>query len=333
MLYLKNKILMNPELDSIRKPIDEELKNFEKFFTSYLSSNIPFLQLIINYLLRGKGKQLRPMFVFLSAKMLGNINRSSYVAASMIEMLHTATLVHDDVVDESYERRGLLSINALWKSKIAVLLGDYLLSKGLLIAVENNEYKLLKIISESVKEMIEGEFVQLKKSKFLNINEDEYFSIIKKKTASLISSCTQCGASSVSNDNNIIEKMKLFGEYVGIAFQIKDDLLDYSNSTLIGKPYGIDIQQKKLTLPLIYTISVLPENDKRNIKYLIRNNKNRQNINKIYEYISKAKGMEYAYSVMSQYKNRAIEQLASFPDNEYKTALIKLVEYTISRKK
>jgi octaprenyl-diphosphate synthase len=243
------------DIDKIQNSIKEEMERFEPFFRSSMQTKVPLLNIIMNYILRRKGKQMRPMFVFLSAKMIKeSVGDSTYTAASLIELLHTATLIHDDVVDEAYERRGFFSINALWKSKISVLVGDYLLSKGLLLAVEKNEYELLKIVSVAVREMSEGELLQIQKSRKLNITEDIYFEIIRKKTAALIAACAACGAKSSGADDETVEKMRLFGEYVGIAFQIKDDLLDYQNNGLIGKPSGNDLKEKKLTLPIIYAL-------------------------------------------------------------------------------
>ena len=238
---------------------------FEKEFKNSLTSKVPLLDRIMHYIIKRKGKQMRPMFVFLTAKMFGEINDKSYRAASLIELLHTATLVHDDVVDESNFRRGFFSINALWKNKIAVLVGDFLLSKGLLLSVENKDFDLLEIVSSAVKDMSEGELLQIEKARRLDIEEKIYFDIIRKKTAVLISSCCSCGASSMSQNNNIIQKMKVFGEKVGIAFQIKDDLFDYTRSTLIGKPTGIDIREQKMTLPLIFTLNTVTPKIKKTV--------------------------------------------------------------------
>ncbi len=246
------------ELKLIREPIQKELEEFEEHFKTVMKSSVPLLDVITNYILRRKGKQLRPTFVFLTSSMLGGINTSSYTAASMIELLHTASLVHDDVVDESYERRGFFSLNALWRSKIAVLFGDYLLSKGLLLSVERQEYELLKIVSEAVREMSEGELLQLRKSRKLNITMEEYYEVIRKKTAALIAACTASGATAVSKDEDIIARMKAFGENAGVAFQIKDDLFDYNRNGKIGKPTGNDIKEKKMTLPLIYALQQCP---------------------------------------------------------------------------
>ncbi len=244
------------KLNEIKLPILDDIQKFEHYFKESVKSKVPLLDIITNYIVRRKGKQMRPMLVFLSAKMLGEINESTHNAAALIELLHTATLIHDDVVDESYIRRGFFSVKALWRSKVAVLVGDFLLSKGLLLATKNKELKLLEIVSEAVKEMAEGELLQIEKTRRLNITEDIYFDIISKKTATLIASCTASGAESVGADEETIKKMKEFGYYAGIAFQIKDDLFDYKRSNLTGKPTGNDIQEKKMTLPLIHAMSI-----------------------------------------------------------------------------
>ena len=277
---------------------------------------------------------MRPMFVFLSAKLFGNINESSYSAASLIELLHTATLVHDDVIDESNFRRGFFSINALWKNKISVLVGDFLLSRGLLLAVEKNEFSLLKIMSKAVKDMSEGELMQIEKTRKLNITEDEYFEIIKKKTAALISACCESGASSSKTSDENIKTMRNFGEKVGIAFQIKDDLFDYTQSTLIGKPTGLDIREKKMTLPLIYTLNNVSKNDKKFIINTIKNDsKNPKKVEQIIMLVKKNKGLEFAESKMNHYFNQSINLLGNFKNNEAKQSLTQLVEYVIKRKK
>ena len=277
---------------------------------------------------------MRPMFVFLSAKLFGNINESSYSAASLIELLHTATLVHDDVIDESNFRRGFFSINALWKNKISVLVGDFLLSRGLFLAVEKNEFSLLKIMSKAVKDMSEGELMQIEKTRKLNITEDEYFEIIKKKTAALISACCESGASSSNTSDENIKTMRDFGEKVGIAFQIKDDLFDYTQSTLIGKPTGLDIREKKMTLPLIYTLNKVSKHDKKFIINTIKNDsKNPEKVEQIIMLVKKNKGLEFAESKMNHYFNQSINLLENFENNEAKQSLTQLVEYVIKRKK
>jgi octaprenyl-diphosphate synthase len=323
------------DIDKIQNSIKEEMERFEPFFRSSMQTKVPLLNIIMNYILRRKGKQMRPMFVFLSAKMIKeSVGDSTYTAASLIELLHTATLIHDDVVDEAYERRGFFSINALWKSKISVLVGDYLLSKGLLLAVEKNEYELLKIVSVAVREMSEGELLQIQKSRKLNITEDIYFEIIRKKTAALIAACAACGAKSSGADDETVEKMRLFGEYVGIAFQIKDDLLDYQNNGLIGKPSGNDLKEKKLTLPIIYALertSVVER--KRIISEIKRNHKNKYKVQAIIDFAIKNGGLEYTQQKMNEYRDKALTILNEFSDNPSKKSLVELVNYVVSRKK
>ena len=297
-----------------------------------MKSGVPLLGLITNYILRRKGKQMRPMFVFLSAKLHGEIADSSYTAATMIELLHTATLIHDDVVDESLERRGFFSINALWKSKIAVLIGDYLLAKGLLVAVENKEYELLEIVSGAVREISEGELMQIQKSRKLNITEGEYFEIIRKKTATLIAACTACGTKSVDADADTVNKMKEFGECVGVAFQIKDDLFDYQKTGILGKPTGNDIKEKKITLPLIHSLENSGSAERRKILNLIRrHNRNALKVKEIIQFVQANGGIEYSVQKMNEYRDRALGILNQFQDNDAKYALLDLVNYTTSR--
>lgn len=322
------------DIEKIKAPIKQELKKFNDYFKSSVKSTVPLLNIITNYVLRRKGKQMRPLFVLLSAKMLGEINESSYTAASLIELLHTATLIHDDVVDESYERRGFFSINALWKSKVAVLVGDYFLSKGLLLALKNKEFEILQIVSDSVKEISEGELYQIQKSRKLNINEEEYFEIIRKKTATLISACTATGAKSVNCDDHTLQQMKIFGEYTGIAFQIRDDLFDYQNNGLVGKPMGNDIKEKKLTLPLIYSLDKASGSKKRQILRLIsKHGKKPDKLTEIIQFVNDHGGIEYSVSKMNHYKELALESIVDLPQSEAKTALIDLVNYSINRKK
>jgi len=322
------------KIKDIKKPIKKEMSLFEDKFKSSLKTSVPLLDKIMHYIIKRKGKQMRPMFVFLSAKLFGNINESSYSAASLIELLHTATLVHDDVIDESNFRRGFFSINALWKNKIAVLVGDFLLSRGLLLAVEKNEFSLLKIMSKAVKDMSEGELMQIEKTRKLNITEDEYFEIIKKKTAALISACCESGASSSNTSDENIKTMRDFGEKAGIAFQIKDDLFDYTQSTLIGKPTGLDIREKKMTLPLIYTLNKVSKNDKKFIINTIKNDsKNPKKVEQIIMLVKKNKGLEFAESKMNHYFNQSINLLGNFKNNEAKQSLTQLVEYVIKRRK
>lgn len=307
---------------------------FEKHFRDSMKSNIPLLNVITNYLLRRKGKQMRPMFVFLSAGVCGEITPSSYNAASLIELLHSASLIHDDVVDESYERRGFFSINALWKSKVSVLLGDYLLAKGLLLSVKEKEYELLRLVSDAVREMSEGELMQMQKSRKLNITKEEYFEIIRKKTASLIAACTACGAWSACQDNELTEKFRNFGGKVGMAFQIKDDLFDYQQKGFIGKPTGNDIKEKKFTLPLIHALEVCPEKERKHIIRTIRKHNN--NASKVQEVIAFARsyeGLEYSENQMLNYRDQAMEIIAEMPDNQHKKSLQDLVDYVVARNK
>lgn len=322
------------ELKRIREPISKELIEFEIYFRESLRSNIPLLEIVTRYILRRKGKQMRPTLVLLSASMLGKINESSYTAAALIELLHTASLVHDDVVDESYERRGFFSINALWKSKLAVLVGDFLLAKGLLLSVEKKQYSLLEIVSEAVRDMSEGEILQIQKVRRLNITMDDYFDVIKKKTAALIAACAACGASSVNSSDADIQKIKLFGQLIGIAFQIKDDLFDYQRSTKIGKPTANDIKEKKMTLPLIYALQVSRADEKRKIKTLIRReSKNSGKVDEIIEFVNRNGGIQYAEAKMLEYKDKALTLLKEFPDNPSRRSLEAFVEYTTKREK
>ncbi|MBN1252208.1 MAG: polyprenyl synthetase family protein [Bacteroidales bacterium] len=321
-------------LKEIKKPIAKEMIEFEKFFKNSMKSKVPLLDIVTNYIIRRKGKQLRPVFVFLSAKLHGEITKSTYNAASLVELMHTATLVHDDVVDESYQRRGFFSINALWKNKIAVLVGDYLLSRGLLLAVDNQEFDVLKIISDAVKEMAEGELMQIEKARKLNTDEDVYFEIIRKKTATLLASCTASGAKSAGVSDEIVEKMRDFGENIGIAFQIKDDLFDYQKNNLTGKPSGNDIQEKKITLPLLYSLNNSNNGEHKKIINLIKkHNKNPKRIKEIIDFVNEKGGIEYAEKKMNEYKEKSLKILAEFTDNEAKTALIELVNFTIERNK
>ncbi len=321
------------ELNQIREPIRAELKEFEKYFRKSLKSSVPLLDIITNYILRKKGKQMRPAFVLLSARMFGEIGTSSYTAASFIELLHTASLIHDDVVDESYERRGFFSINALWKSKVAVLVGDYLLAKGLLLSVEHKEYGLLEIASEAVKEMSEGELLQIQKSRKLNISMDEYFEIIRKKTAALIAACTASGAKSAGASDDHVALMKSFGELTGIAFQIKDDLFDYDRNGKVGKPTANDIKEKKMTLPLIYALDVCPGSERRKIISIIKHhNRNADKVDEVIDFVKKYGGLIYAEKKMQEYKTEALKKLSAFPESESKNSLISLLEFTISRK-
>ena len=309
---------------------------FEKKFKASLSSKVPLLDKIMHYIIKRKGKQMRPMFVFLSAKLCGvdrQVTESSYIAASLIELLHTATLVHDDVVDEANFRRGFFSINALWKNKIAVLVGDFLLSKGLLLAVEKNEFQLLKIVSTAVKQMSEGELLQIEKARKLNIKEDVYFEIIRQKTAALIAACCASGANSTNQDKDIIDKMYLFGETAGIAFQIKDDLFDYTSNPIIGKPTGIDIREQKMTLPLIYTLNNSDKKQKNFIIDVVKNhNKDTEKVAAIIHLVKESGGLDYAIKMMRLYHEKALRILMEFEDSEARDSLKKMIDFVIERK-
>jgi octaprenyl-diphosphate synthase len=323
-----------PVLSRIKRPVEKEMAEFEAYFSKTMRSEIPLLNIILNYILRRKGKQMRPLLVFLTAKLNGVISESTFVAATFIELLHTASLVHDDVVDDAHERRGALSINALWNSKIAVLVGDYMLSKGMLISVEKNRFDMLEIVSEAVKSMSEGELLQLQKARKLNITEEDYFKIISRKTAALISACTACGARSVTDDPETIRFMKDFGENIGIAFQIRDDLLDYEGTGLTGKTVGNDIKEKKITLPLIYALEQSSNSKKRHILGVVKNRKKtKTDINEVISFVSDNGGMEYAGLKMNQYRDKALAILDSYPDSDVKDSLKEFVYYTTSRKK
>ena len=321
-------------LDQIKAPIEKEIEEFEPKFRDSMKSSVPLLDKITHYIVKRKGKQLRPIFVFLSAKICGEINESTYRAAALIELLHTATLVHDDVVDDSYQRRGFFSLNALWKNKIAVLVGDYLLSKGLMLSIDNKDYHLLHIVSNAVKQMSEGELLQIEKARKLDIEEPVYFDIIRQKTASLIASCCACGAASTGADEETVNKMRLFGETIGIAFQIRDDLFDYESNGSTGKPSGIDIKEKKMTLPLIYALNNASYRDKKRIINLIKNHNNKPNkVEEVLYYVNNSGGIDYAEKKMSEYQDQALEMLEEFPDCASKTSLEQLVRFTIKRNK
>ena len=307
---------------------------FENKFKDSLKSNVSLLDRIMHYIIKRKGKQMRPMFVFLTAKLFGKFEENTYRAASMIELLHTATLVHDDVIDEADFRRGFFSINALWKNKIAVLVGDFLLSRGLLLAVKNEEFELLKIMSTAVQDMSEGELLQIEKARKLDITEKVYFDIIRQKTATLIAACCASGANSVGEDKNTVETMRLFGEKAGIAFQIKDDLFDYTQSTFIGKPTGIDIREQKMTLPLIYTLNNVSKKEKNNIINIVKNHhENDKKVAELIELVKENGGLNYAEDVMIEYRNEALEILNQFDDNEARRSLELLLNYVVNRKK
>ncbi|HIG32527.1 MAG TPA: polyprenyl synthetase family protein [Flavobacteriales bacterium] len=323
-----------PVLKNIKSPIKKEMDLFEQKFKESLKSNVSLLDRIMHYIIKRKGKQMRPMFVFLSAKLFGKFEENTYRAASMIELLHTATLVHDDVIDEANFRRGVFSINALWKNKIAVLVGDFLLSKGLLLAVKHEEFTLLKIMSTAVQDMSEGELLQIEKARKLDITEEVYFDIIRKKTATLIAACCASGANSVGQSKKVIEQMRLFGEKAGIAFQIKDDLFDYTQSPIIGKPTGIDIREQKMTLPLIYTLNIVTKKKKNYIINIIKNHhKDDKKVAEVIALVKENGGLEYAKKAMHNYHNSAIEILNQFEENEAKNALILLLDFVVNRKK
>lgn len=318
----------------IREPISKEMEVFEEKFSKLMLSKVPLLNRITHYIIKRKGKQMRPMLIFLCSKLLSNgkVNDKVYRGASVIELIHTATLIHDDVVDESNKRRGFFSINAIWKNKIAVLVGDFLLSKGMLLCIDNKDYDILDVISESVKQMSEGELLQIEKTKKLNIDEKTYFEIIQKKTASLISSCCKIAAISVTTNSNQIEKISKLGMYIGIAFQIKDDLFDYGKSR-IGKPRGIDIKQKKLTLPLIYTLNNVEKKERKwIINSLKKKNKSRTLINQIISLVKEKGGLNYAIETMNKYHQLSLKELEDFQDSRYKDSLISMINYVIQRK-
>ena len=299
-------------VEEIMKPVKSELNEFESHFEDALKSNVPLLDKVTHYIVKRKGKQMRPLFVFLSAKMLGEINEKTYSAASLVELLHTATLVHDDVVDDANERRGFFSVNALWKNKIAVLVGDYMLSKILLLSLEKDNTDLLGVVARSVKEMSEGELLQIEKSRTLDITEKEYFDVIRKKTASLISTCCEAGAISVASDEER-ENMKMFGEKVGLAFQIKDDIFDYGSPNNIGKPTGIDIREQKLTLPLIYVLRNSPPKIQKELKRIIKNrNEESKMIKRATDLVIEHGGINYAFERMTQLADEAKELLMKY---------------------
>lgn len=319
------------KLNQIKLPIEKELNLFENKFRESMKSSVPLLDTIMNYIIKRKGKQIRPIFVFFSAKLFTGITDATYRAASLVELLHTATLVHDDVVDDSDERRGFFSINALWKNKIAVLVGDYLLSRGLLLSVQNKDYELLEIVSFAVKEMSEGELLQIEKTRNLNLSEAVYYDIIRKKTASLIASCCAIGAASAGANKEQIEQMRLFGEKIGIAFQIKDDLMDYGDQD-IGKPRGIDLKEKKLTLPIIYTLNQAEPRVRKSIINTIKNHhNNKKKVNEVIAYVNAHQGITYTQVAMKKYVDEALAIIDQLPDNPYKSNVKELVHYIIDR--
>ena len=313
-------------LDEIRKPVLKEMDEFESYFNRTMKSDVPLLKIVLNYILRRKGKQMRPLLVFLTAKLNGKISEPTYVAATLIELLHTASLVHDDIVDDAHERRGALSVNALWNSKIAVLAGDYMLSAGLLISVEKSRYDMLEIVSESVQ--------SIQKARKLNIKEEDYYKIIISKTAALIAACTATGARSVTEDPDTIQLMKDFGENIGIAFQIRDDILDYESNGLTGKTVGNDIKERKITLPLIHSLELASMPQKRKILSIVKSRKKtRGEINEVIKFVSSTGGLEYAEIKMNQYRDKALAILDSYPASDVKESLQQFVNYTTSRNK
>jgi len=333
MVFLHHSTAMKLDLKQIQVPIESEMAQFEHKFRDFMKSKVKLLDHITHYIVKRKGKQMRPMFVFLTAGVCGQINESTHRGAALIELLHTASLVHDDVVDDANYRRGFFSINALWKNKIAVLVGDYLLSRGLLLSVEHNDFHLLRIVSNAVREMSEGELLQSYKARKLDVEEDVYYEIIRQKTASLIASCCSVGASSVSTDVETIQRMWDFGEKVGMAFQIKDDLFDYGEDE-IGKPLGIDIKEKKMTLPLIFALRNAEWLEKKKIMYLIRNrSEDKKAVNEVINFVKKSGGLAYAQQKMTEFYQEALSLLKDFPDSAYKSSLHDLVVYSIERKK
>ncbi|WP_214073244.1 polyprenyl synthetase family protein [Mucilaginibacter sp. dw_454] len=320
-------------INEIKQPIAADIDVFEERFKDSMRSSVPLLDRITHYIVKRKGKQIRPMFVFFSASLCGGINESTHRGAALVELLHTATLVHDDVVDNSYQRRGFFSINALWKNKIAVLVGDYLLSKGLLLSIDNGDFTLLKIVSEAVKQMSEGELLQMEKARRMDIGEPVYYDVIRQKTASLIAACCACGAASAGADEATIEKMRSFGEKIGIAFQIKDDMFDFGTDD-VGKPLGIDIKEKKVTLPLIYALNNCTADEKKQMINLVKNhNDEPEKIALIISFVNRAGGLQYAETQMKKYRDEAFEILNTFPDVDARRGLEQLVRFTTERDK
>jgi octaprenyl-diphosphate synthase len=324
---------MAAKLADIQRPIAEELQIFEKRFREDVKSNVALLDRVMYYIVKRKGKQVRPMFILLSAQLCGKINEATYVAASLIELLHTATLVHDDVVDDAYLRRGFFSINHLWKNKIAVLVGDYLLARGLILSLDKNQHRLLRITAHAVQEMSEGELLQMEKARRLDISEEIYYEVIRRKTASLIASACSAGAASTDSSEEQIEAIRQFGEYIGIAFQIKDDLFDYGTAD-IGKPQGIDIKERKMTLPLIYALNQSTRSEKRKVIRIVKHHgTDKEKVNEVIDFVKEKGGMEYAEKAMLEYQQKAFDILETFPENDARTALFQLVKYVTDRKK
>lgn len=325
---------MSRTIEEIKLPVKSHMEAFEEKFREAMKSSVPLFDKITGYIVRQKGKQIRPMFVFLSASISGEINDKTHRAAAMIELLHTATLVHDDVVDDSNERRGFFSVNALWKNKIAVLIGDFLLAKGLLLSLENDDFRLLKIMSTAVREMSEGELLQIEKARRMDISEEVYFDIITKKTAALIAACCAAGTASVTTDEARIKTAEEFGILTGIAFQIKDDLFDFGNGEDIGKPTGIDIKEKKMTLPLIYALNQSSWLEKRKIINLIKNhNEDHESVKRVIDFVIEKGGIAYANKVMQDYKDKALKVLEQLPSNPARDSIQRLLVYAIERKR
>jgi len=320
-------------VEEIKRPINEEMKLFEQKFYESMQSKVALLDKVTRFIVTTKGKQMRPMFVFLCAKLIGNVNEKTYRGASMIELIHTATLVHDDVVDESFKRRNFFSINALWKNKIAVLVGDFLLSKAVLLSTDHKDYDLLSVISRTIREMSEGELLQLEKARKLDITEDVYYEIIRQKTATLIAACCEIGALSNDADENLAKKMMEFGTYTGMAFQIKDDLFDYLSSNVIGKPVGIDIKEQKMTLPLIHTLKIASETDRKYYFNTIkRYNNDQKRVKELIAFVKSSGGLDYAIQVMKDFQQKAKDILDEFPDSEVRKSLHMMLDYVIERK-
>jgi len=320
-------------LNEIKKPIAAEIDVFEERFKASMQSSVPLLDRITHYIVKRKGKQIRPMFVFFAASLCGGVTEATHRGAALVELLHTATLVHDDVVDNSYQRRGFFSINALWKNKIAVLVGDFLLAKGMDLSLANNDFQLLRIVNEAVKQMSEGELLQIEKVRRMDVGEPVYYEVIRQKTASLIASCCASGAASAGADDDTVEKMRLFGEKIGIAFQIKDDMFDFGTDD-VGKPLGIDIKEKKITLPLIYALNNAKSSERKRIINLVKNhNDEAAKIAEIIRFVKDSGGMQYAESQMKKYQDAAFEILNTFPPGEARTGLEQLVRYTTERNK
>ncbi|OCA78918.1 polyprenyl synthetase [Chryseobacterium contaminans] len=320
-------------VEEIKRPINDEMKLFEQKFYESMQSKVPLLDKVTRFIVTTKGKQMRPMFVFLCAKLVGNVTEKTYRGASMIELIHTATLVHDDVVDESFKRRNFFSINALWKNKIAVLVGDYLLSKSVLLSTDHKDYDLLGVISRTIREMSEGELLQLEKARKLDITEDVYYEIIRQKTATLIAACCEIGVLSNNADEALAKKMMDFGTFTGMAFQIKDDLFDYLSSNVIGKPVGIDIKEQKMTLPLIHTLKTASEKDRKYYFDTIkRYNNNPKRVKELIEFVKSSGGLEYAIKVMKDFQQKAKDILNEFPESEARKSLHIMLDYVIERK-